>query len=54
MMRLLRPPPSGVFLRSFPLHSPRYARETIAESRSLGVALATAIMGQPGSREPAS
>jgi hypothetical protein len=50
MMRLLRPPPSGIFPRSFPLHSPRYARETIAESCSLGDALATAIMGQTGSR----
>ena len=39
-MRLLRPPPSGIFRRSFPLHSPRYARETIAEICSLGVALA--------------
>jgi hypothetical protein len=44
--RLLRPPPSGIFRRSFPLHSPRYARETIAESCSLRVALATAIISQ--------
>jgi hypothetical protein len=49
MMRLLRPSPSGIFLRSFPLHSPRNARETIAESCSLGDALATAIMSQAGS-----
>jgi hypothetical protein len=46
---LLRPPVSGIFLRSFPLHSPRYARETIAEICSLPVALATAIIGQTGS-----
>jgi hypothetical protein len=52
MMRLLRPPPSGIFRRSFPLHSSRYARETIAEICSLGVALATAIIGQTGSGEP--
>jgi len=48
-MRLLRPPPSGIFRRSFPLHSPRYARETIAEICSLGVALATAIPSPTGS-----
>ena len=46
---LLRPPLAGIFLRSFPLHSPRYAREMIAGIRSLGDALATAIMAQPGS-----
>ena len=46
---LLRPPLAGIFLRSFPLHSPRYARETIAESCSLPAALATAIMSQIGS-----
>ena len=49
MMRLLRPTRSGIFRRSFPLQSPRYARETIAEIRSLGVALATAIINQTGS-----
>jgi hypothetical protein len=49
MMRLLRPPPSGIFQRSFPLHSPRYARETIAEICSLRAALATAIISQTGS-----
>ena len=49
MMRLLRPPPSGIFQRSFRLHSPRYARETIAGICSLGDALATAIIGQTGS-----
>jgi hypothetical protein len=48
-MRLLRPPPNGIFRRSFPLHSPRYARETIAEICSLGVALATAILSPTGS-----
>ncbi len=31
MMRLLRPPPSGIFWRSFRLHSAHYARETIAK-----------------------
>ena len=46
---LLRPPLAGIFLRSFPLHSPRYARETIAESGSMRVALATAIISQSGS-----
>ena len=49
MMRLLRPPPSGIFQRSFRLHSPRYARETIAGICSLGDALATAIISQTGS-----
>jgi hypothetical protein len=49
MMHLLRPPPSGIFLRSFRLHSPRYARETIAKICSLAVALATAIISQTGS-----
>src|SRR5580692_10591215 len=47
--RLLRPPQLGIFLRSSRLHSPRYARETIAESCSIRVALATAIMTQTGS-----
>ena len=47
--RLLRPPQIGIFLRSFPLHSPRYARETIAETCSIWVALATAIISQTGS-----
>jgi len=49
MMRLLRSSPSGIFPRSFPLHGPRYARETITESCSLEVNLAAAIMGQSGS-----
>src|SRR5712664_4336042 len=49
MMRLLRPPHSGIFLRSFRLHSPHYARETIAKICSLWVALATAIISQTGS-----
>jgi len=35
-------PPSGIFGRSFHLHSVDYARETIAQSCSLGDALATA------------
>ena len=50
MMRLLRSPLSGIFPRSFRLHSAGYARETIAESCSLRGALVTAIMGQTGSR----
>lgn len=50
MMRLLRPSHSGIFLRSFPLHSLGYAPKTIAESCSLWDGLATAIMAQPGSK----
>jgi hypothetical protein len=50
MMRLLRPPHSGIFWRSFRLHSIHYARETIAKICSLWVALATAIISQTGSR----
>jgi hypothetical protein len=49
MMRLLRPPHSGIFWRSFRLHSAHYARETIAKICSPWVALATAIIGQTGS-----
>jgi len=49
MMRLLRSPHSGIFLRSFRLHSAHYARETIAKICSLWVALATAIISQTGS-----
>jgi hypothetical protein len=41
--------PSGIFLRSFPLHSAHYARETIAEICSMGVALATAPLSPTGS-----
>ncbi len=47
--RLLRPPPIGRFPQSFPLHSPHYARETIAEIGSMEVALATAIISQTAS-----
>ncbi len=47
--RLLRPPPIGRFPRSFPLHSPRYAPETIAKIGSTGGAPATAIISHPGS-----
>jgi hypothetical protein len=46
---LLRPPPIGRFPQSFPLHSPRYARETIGEIGSMGGALATALIGHTGS-----
>ena len=49
MMRLLRPPHFGIFRRSFRLHSPRYARETIAEMCSKRDGLATAIMTRAGS-----
>jgi len=47
MMRLLRLPHIGIFLRSFHSHSTHYARETIAGS--MWVTLATAIMSQTGS-----
>jgi hypothetical protein len=47
---LLRPTRVGEFLRSFRLHSPRYARETIAEIRSTGVALATMPIIEIGSK----
>ncbi len=50
MMRLLRTPHSGIFLRSFRLHSTHYARETIAKICSLWGALATAIISQTGSK----
>jgi len=49
MMRLLRTPHSGIFLRSFRLHSAHYARETIAKICSLWVVLATAIISRTGS-----
>jgi hypothetical protein len=49
MMRLLRTPLAAAFLRSFRLHSPRYARETIAKNLLARVALATAIITQTGS-----
>src|SRR5215472_1655652 len=42
-------PAAAAFCDRFPYIVPRYARETIAEIRSLGVALATAIIGQAGS-----
>jgi len=49
MMRLLRPTRIGIFLQSFHSHSTHYARETIAEICSMGVALVTAPMSQTGS-----
>jgi hypothetical protein len=49
MMRLLRPPHIGIFLRSFPLHSAHYARETIAEICSMWSALVTAPISRTGS-----
>jgi hypothetical protein len=42
-------PAAASFCDRFPYIVPRYARETIAETRSLGVALATAIISQTGS-----
>jgi hypothetical protein len=47
--RLLRPSPNGRFPRSFHLHRSRYARETIVEIGSLGVALATTLIQEIGS-----
>ena len=42
-------PAAAAFCDPFPYIEPRYARETIPEIRSLGVALATAIITQSGS-----
>src|ERR1700722_18166711 len=42
-------PSSAAFCDPFPYIVPRHARETIAETCSIWVALATAIMSQPGS-----
>jgi hypothetical protein len=42
-------PPSASFCDPFPYIDPRYARETITESCSMWVALATAILSQAGS-----
>jgi hypothetical protein len=49
MLRLLRPPPAASFLRSFRLHSPRYARETTAKNMLARGALVTASITQTGS-----
>jgi hypothetical protein len=54
MLRLLRPPHSGIFPRSFHLQRARYARETIAKICSLWDGLATAIIGQTGSQRTTS
>ena len=43
-------PAAAAFRDRFPYIEPRYARQTIAEIRSLGVDLATAIIAQTGSR----
>ena len=48
-VRRMRRTHSGIFGRSFHLHSVDYARETIAQSCSLGASLATAPMSQTGS-----
>jgi hypothetical protein len=42
-------PAAASFCDRFPYIEHRYARETIAETCSLAVALATAIINQPGS-----
>jgi hypothetical protein len=47
--RMRRTPRSASFCDRFPYIDPRYAREAIAESCSIWVALATAIMSQTGS-----
>jgi hypothetical protein len=46
MMRLLRPPHIGIFLRSFPSHGTHYARKMIAEICSMWDALVTAPISQ--------
>ena len=48
-VRLLRPARSGIFGRSFHLHSADYARERIAKICSLGAGLATAPVSHGGS-----
>ena len=50
MLRLLRPPLAASFLRSFHLHSPRYAREKIAKNLLARVVLVTANITQTGSK----
>lgn len=45
----LRQPRNGVFTRSFRLQRPCYARETIAQLRSLRVSLAMALTSRAGS-----
>jgi len=42
-------PPAASFVDRFSYIEPRYARATIDETCSLGVALATAIMAHTGS-----
>jgi len=49
MEHLLRPPPIGIFRRSFRLHRARYACETIAETCSMGDVLATVPITRTGS-----
>ena len=45
-------PSSASFCDRFPYIGPRYARETIAETCSMRVALVTAIISQTGSCAP--
>ena len=47
-------PSSASFCDRFPSIEPCYARETIAETCSMRVALATAIISQTGSRRNSS
>jgi hypothetical protein len=47
--RMRRTPDSASFCDRFPSIEPCYARETIAETCSVWVALATAIIGHTGS-----
>jgi hypothetical protein len=47
--RMRRTPSSAAFCDRFSYIGPRYARETIAETCSMRVALATAIISQTGS-----
>ena len=47
--RMRRTPRSAGFCAPFPYIDHRYARETIAETCSIWVALATAIISQTGS-----
>ena len=54
MMRLLRPARSGIFLRSFRLHSGDYARETIAKICSLGAACCARVARSSADRGAAS
>ena len=49
MDHLVRQPPSGILRRSFRFQGASYAREIIAETRSMRDALATVPMTRTGS-----